>query len=281
LVRAVGLPFRLSDALRLGLIGFFFNIFLPGSIGGDAIKAVFLAREHSRRTVAVATVIMDRAIALWALIWFVAVLGGVFWAGGLLQGEGGQECQFIVQMATGIVAVTFGLWLVLGLLPAHRAERFAGRLARVRHVGGSLAEFWRAVWMYRCRQRSVAAAMLISFVGFVGFILTFYCCVRTLFDPADPAQKIPGVTEHFLIVPIGLVIQAMPLFPGGAGIGQLGFGALYRWLGCGAAAGILGSVVQLVICWILALTGYLVYLRLKPAVPLPAGADAKLVPVEA
>lgn len=280
LVRAVGLPFRLADALRLGLIGFFFNIFLPGSIGGDVIKAAFLAREQSRRTVAVATVIMDRAIALWGLIWFVAILGGIFWVGGLLDGDGGAECQFIVKAASGIVAVTLTLWLALGLLPQHRAERFAGRLERVRRVGGSLAELWRAVWMYRCRQKSVAAAMLISFVGFVGFILTFYFCVRTLFDPTDSAQRIPTVAEHFLIVPIGLVIQAMPLFPGGAGISQLGFGALYRWLGCTPAAGILGSVMQMVIAWTLGLAGYLFYLRMKPALQPSKKADARFVPAE-
>src|SRR5205085_4605943 len=38
LVRAVGLSIRLTDAFRLGLVGFFFNTFLPGSIGGDVVK---------------------------------------------------------------------------------------------------------------------------------------------------------------------------------------------------------------------------------------------------
>jgi len=46
----------------------------------------------------------------------------------------------------------------------------------------------------------------------------------------------PTLAQHFLIVPIGLVIQAMPFFPGGAGIGELGFGLLYEWLGCSEAA---------------------------------------------
>ena len=41
-----------------------------------------VAREQSRRTVAVATVIMDRVIALWGLFWFVALLGGAFWLTG-------------------------------------------------------------------------------------------------------------------------------------------------------------------------------------------------------
>src|SRR5262249_38520042 len=51
LVRAQDLPFRLSDAFRLGFIGYFFNTFLPGSIGGDFVKAACIAREQSRRTV--------------------------------------------------------------------------------------------------------------------------------------------------------------------------------------------------------------------------------------
>ena len=48
LVRAVGLKFSVADAMRLGFIGLFFNTFLPGSVGGDAIKAWFLVKEHSR-----------------------------------------------------------------------------------------------------------------------------------------------------------------------------------------------------------------------------------------
>ena len=59
--------------MRIGLIGFFYNSVLPGSVGGDIIKAAAIAREQSRRTIAVATVIMDRVIALWGLVWFVAV----------------------------------------------------------------------------------------------------------------------------------------------------------------------------------------------------------------
>ncbi len=65
LVRAQDLPFTLRDALRLGLVGNFFNIFLPGSVGGDLLKAAFLAREQERRTVAVSTVLIDRGVGLW------------------------------------------------------------------------------------------------------------------------------------------------------------------------------------------------------------------------
>jgi uncharacterized protein (TIRG00374 family) len=263
LVRAQGLPFTLADALRLGAVGIFFNNFLPGGVGGDIIKAAFLARSQSRRTVAVATVIMDRAIALWALFWFVGLLGLAFWLFGILRPDANEAPRVIIIGSVAITAVSWLVWIVLGLLPAERAERFAGRLACLPRVGGSAAEFWRAVIMYRRQQWVIYLVMLMSWVGHAGFVLTFYFAVLTLWEPGS--APIPTLSEHFLLVPIGLVIQAMPLSPpGGLGLGELGFGKLYLWFGYAADNGVLGMLVMRVINWALGLLGYLVYLRMKP-----------------
>jgi hypothetical protein len=98
------------------------------------------------------------------------------------------------------------------------------------------------------------------------FVLLFYCSVVTLHEPSF-GQNIPSLPEHFLIVPIGQVIQALPLFPGGAGLGELGFGQLYSWLDCAVALGVLGSLVQRVVSWVLGLLGYVVYLNMRSAIP--------------
>src|SRR5262249_48415323 len=182
LVRAVGLPFRVADALRLGMIGFYFNTFLPGSVGGDILKAAFLAREQSRRTVAVATVIMDRILGLWALFWFVALLGGVCWMAGLVPPSAQPGCRWLMLVASATVGFGVLAWGALGFLPDGRAERFAERLGRLPRVGGAAAEFWRAVWMYRRRQVWVVLSLLMSMVGFTGFVLVYYFSVLTLFD---------------------------------------------------------------------------------------------------
>ncbi len=258
LIRAQGFSFSVADAVRLGLVGFFFNTFMPGSVGGDLIKATFIAREQKRRTVAVATVIIDRAIAVWALVGFVALSGGAFWSLGLLAG---RAERVIVLTAVGISAGSLIVWILLGFLPAWRAQRFAGRLERLPKIGGSAAEFWRAIWMYRCRPRSVGLAILLSLIGHVGFVLTFYFAARTLYEP----DQIPSLTTHFLIVPIGMLIQAIPGAPGGGGIGEAGFGGLYDLVGYSPDAGVAGSLVQRVITWVLGFGGYLVYLRMRPA----------------
>jgi uncharacterized membrane protein YbhN (UPF0104 family) len=252
--------------LRLGLIGCYFNTFLPGSVGGDILKAAFIAREQNRRTAAVATVLMDRAVGLWGLFWVVALLGSYFWLTGAPELVENDRLRALVTFCVTVVIASLAGWLLLGLLPQRRAERFAGRLEHLPKVGGSAAEFWRAVWMYRCRPKSVALALGISWVGFFGFIGCFYCCAHVLWD-GDPGNPLPSLTQHFLLVPIGLVIMAMPLFPGGAGIGELGFGLLYGWFGYQKAGGILGSLVQRVLSWGVGLACFRAYLRAARLTP--------------
>jgi len=81
-------------------------------------KAAFLTcEEPDRKTIAVSTVIMDRVIALWALVWFVAISGGIFWGLGRLQGDGSEQSRLIVQVAAVIVAVS---------LRARKSSRWIG-----------------------------------------------------------------------------------------------------------------------------------------------------------
>lgn len=261
LVRAVGLPFRLLDALRLGLVGNFFNSFMPGSIGGDILKAAFIAREQpERRTTAVATVMMDRLVGLWALVWFVAGLGAVFWLTGTLQGEVAAKLKSIVITSIIICAVSVAVWFLLGLLPPERAMKFGNRLSRVPKVGNALAELWLTFSLYHNRPRSILLAMSLSLVGFTGFTLTYYFSALTFQEP----NQIPTWQEHFLVVPIGMVSQALFfLSPGGAGAGELVFGWLYKLLDYDKDLGVLMSLTQRVITWIVGLFGYLVYLRMR------------------
>ncbi len=260
LVRAQGLPFTLANAMRLGLIGYFLSTFLPGSIGGDLIKAAFIAREQSRRTVAVATVLFDRFVGLWGLVWLVALLGGTFWIHGDLAGESETILQSIVLSAAGIVGVSLVVWVLLAVLPIN-AEHFAGRLHRVPKVGSPLAELWRAGWLYHSQSRTVTFALLLTLISHSGFVLMFYFAARTLQD----VSQVPSLVEHFLICPIGAIIQAGIPTPGGIGGGEASYGVLYGLIGYVAAHGVLACLVYRMITWGMGLIGYLVYLRMRPA----------------
>jgi uncharacterized membrane protein YbhN (UPF0104 family) len=270
LVRAQSLPFTLPSALRLGMIGFYLSTFLPGAVGGDIIKAAFIAREQSRRTVAVATVIVDRVIGLCGLIWLVALVGGYFWVSGLLPriatgaSAAGADAATVLETiflgAAGLMLGSVGFWLLLGLLSQERADRLAAWLRGIPKLGGPLGELWHAGWLYRCSGRSVGLALLLSVVGHIGFVLVFFFSALTL----NEAQTIPSAQAHVLVVPVGMAVSVGIPTPGGVGGGEFVYGKLYEILGYSFAAGVLGSLMQRCINWVLGLTGYLIYLRLKP-----------------
>jgi uncharacterized protein (TIRG00374 family) len=263
LVRAQNLPFRYVDALRLGLAGFFFNTFLPGSIGGDIVKAAGIARSQERRTVAVATVLMDRVIGLWGLLLLLALSGVAFTLAGNRDLLGNADAMLVVRAAWVAAAASVAAWLLLGLLPERGAVRFAGRLDRVPKLGGVLAEFWRAVWTYRKTPRAVYVAIGMSLACHTINVASFHLASRAFGDAAE-GERLPSLAEHYSIVPVGLTFQAFVPTPGGLGFGEMGYGGLYyRVLHRPRALGVRASLVQRTLMWSLGLVGYLTYLRMK------------------
>ncbi|MEC8570467.1 MAG: lysylphosphatidylglycerol synthase transmembrane domain-containing protein, partial [Planctomycetota bacterium] len=75
LVYGLGLPIRIWDAIRFGFVGYFFNFVTVGTVGGDALRAFFVARNNpDRRTEAIATVVVDRLIGLVALFTLTGIV---------------------------------------------------------------------------------------------------------------------------------------------------------------------------------------------------------------
>jgi uncharacterized protein (TIRG00374 family) len=262
LVRAQDLPFTVRSAVRLGLVSYFFNSILPGSVGGDVLKAVSVARDQRRQTVAVATILIDRVIGLWALAWLVALAGGIFWALGNRTLVENEALKTIVRVTAAIVIGSAMVWSLMGLFTAERSEAMAQRLARIPKLGNPLAELWRACWMFRRKDKAVAIALGMTLVGHLGWVFIFHLCVSS-FPDVDSAT----FPEHLLIVPVGMTAQALFPLPGGVGGGEAAYGWLYTLLGRPAIGGILGCLVQRVIAWGIGFIGYLVYTRMKKEVP--------------
>ena len=263
LVRALDLPFTVGNAFRLGLVGSFYNAFLPGSVGGDLVKGYFIARgTPGRRASAVATVIADRLVGLFGLIWFSAAFGGAFWLAGDERVAGNEYLQKIIRTCAGLAAVAVAGWVVLGFLPQRRADRFAGRLSHVPKLGKTLAEVWYAVWTYRQRPKAVYATVAMTAVVHLGFVLMFHLAVRVF-----PASDVGSLQEHFVIAPIGYIAQAFFPAPGGVGGGEAIFGYLYTLLNRPESTGVVGRLTLRVVEWGIGLAGLVVFLRMRDVLP--------------
>ena len=226
LVRAQDLPLSLFNALRLGLVGFYFSSFLPSSIGGDIVKAVMIAREQRRRTVAVATVLIDRALGLWGLVWVVVLLGAFFWAVG--------NPVFLENPKLRVIVFVCAVWSLARrsslAWPCSCCLRSVPRSlptdsVECRKSATALAEFWRAILDVSVEATDAWRKLLCSFQS----AAMSASCLRS-FLPAkfssipDNPDTVPTLSQDFLIVPIGCAIQAVFPSPGGMGAGEYGFG---------------------------------------------------------
>src|SRR5690349_7604100 len=66
------IPAPFIDYLKYGFIGMFPNVFVPGLVGGDALRAIYLGRSHQRMGDAIASVAADRIVGLIGLFWLAA-----------------------------------------------------------------------------------------------------------------------------------------------------------------------------------------------------------------
>ncbi len=265
LVRAVDLPFTYRNALRLGLVGYFYSMFLPGSIGGDLVKGYFIAKDHPhKRAVAIATVVIDRLFGLFGLLLLAAVVGG---PGSWLAGDpkiAANEYAKIHRCRCRSVVLALAGWVVMGLLSEHIKNRIEARLHRLPKVGKTLAELWFAVRTYRARSKVVYLSVLISALAHISMVLTFHETVRVFPGVAiDPAT----LAEHAVITPIGYIAQVFFPAPGGVGGAEAIFGYLYTLLDRPETTGALGRLTLHAYEWTYGFLGYLVFLRMKKELP--------------
>ena len=76
-LRLHGIEYKTGYLLRAHCIAFFFNNFLPTSIGGDAYRAIRTMENAERKAHAISAVVMERLIGLVALV-FLGFLAAIY-----------------------------------------------------------------------------------------------------------------------------------------------------------------------------------------------------------
>ena len=68
LLRGLGAEVRWSRALHLHLVGLFFNTCMPGAVGGDLVKALYVIRDTVTSKVSILlSILLDRILGLFGL----------------------------------------------------------------------------------------------------------------------------------------------------------------------------------------------------------------------
>lgn len=228
LVSALGLALTATQALRYTFYGIFFNLFVPGATGGDVVKAWYAARRTGRATKAAVSVLVDRLVGLFALLLLAAV---VLFANP--QREGLEVPRLFVG---AVLAATVGCAV---LVLSRRVRRLLGLSLILRRLPFQriLAEVDAAVRLYRGQPRALALGVAVSTVNHVGTCLCAYGLARAL------GLREVGLLDALALVPVASLLCALPLLPGGWGVGELAFAYLFGPLGVPPSEAVAWSVV--------------------------------------
>jgi uncharacterized protein (TIRG00374 family) len=228
--RAVGLDRPFLDYLRFYAIGMFFNLFGPSTLGGDAVRVLYLGRGQ-RRMLAAGSVLFDRLSGFVMLV----ALGA------------GAQLAFHPRLPRALAATvsSAGLMLLAAWIALPRLVRFLPREQRVRRtVEQELAPFWRDGSL-------LLSAAIVSFVFHVSQV-----AVQYLLGLAT------GVALPFwyclVFHPLVALATALPVSLGGFGVREGGYVLLLGrigikpadavalsllWFGVTAVAGLVGGLV--------------------------------------
>ncbi len=210
LLRTINIPLQFLPAFKLIIIGNFFNTFIPGTVGGDVVKGLFLIKkEETNKGKSVGIIIMDRILGLVALICMgVASLVYLLYQGNSVLSAHLNEIHFVLSVISII------LFLLVACCLLAKSRRFR---KKVKDIGaaifgegvlyysiigfGNLTRDWRTLW------KALIASFFIQLLSLVGLLIICNIVSEVLPD------AITLIAAFSIIILMGVI----PITPGNIG----------------------------------------------------------------
>lgn len=263
LMRGQRLGSNIRRTLPLSFIGMFFNFVMPGGVGGDVVKGYYLLQEFPRQKFAGAiSIFMDRMIGFFVMI--ATAFLAVFFNWNKVSHS--PELQSIA-IGVSLLFLAFILFFSVALsrrLGRQVFDSWFGHLIFEKLPGGAkIRRMYDMVHSYRNEPRNFAFAIGLSVVNQILLVAFVY--------GVGIAMGVEGIplSVYFFLVPLGVVVMALPISPAGIGVGQAAFYFLFSlYLGKSSQLGPTAVTVMQVTSFIWGLAGAFFYMqRKKPAIP--------------
>lgn len=195
--------FTIKKLFSICLIGAFFGSFLPGIIGGDAVRAYYLNKKAKKMSLTLASIFMDRYLGYVSLM-----IIGISAAPFALSYFGDSPYKWAMPFI--FVAFIIGSILFFGL---QLGKRFRG-----------VSEFYEYFSALKTRKGAIVKAVLISFfIQFLSFSMVVILA-------AGMGEKIP-LLLLFVFLPIIVTITTIPVSISGLGVREGAFVLLLGLIG--------------------------------------------------
>ncbi len=243
-----------SRLIQLQFIGNFFNVALPGAVSGDFVKAFYIAKESpGNRAKAFGSILFDRILGLSALV--VVSLTALliemkhFIGSPVLAGIK----AFVI--TSGVSVFVFYSYLFFIPEKFDPVLQTLQRLEKLKPAFGSLVRIYLGVRVYHFKRILVLKTLIVACLIHVLSAFACLCFARALGELQIPEAGL------FVVAPLGLLVTAVPILPGGVGTGHAAFGFLFKLLGSEHGADIFSYFVLIQL--LIGAMGGVIYLRFK------------------
>lgn len=260
LLRAQSIRVPLRAAIRLFFLGLFYNNLLPGSVGGDLLKAWYITKHTDKRLEGVLSVVVDRFVGLIGLVLMAVITYSLLVQTSIFGRTENQDAAapgWLALSETAILWTGAALVVIVGVALVHpySRRRLAQAGSRLWRRGIELLKRVKdALVVYCSKPVTLCGAFLLTFIAQSIVVVSFWLLGRNLGMQAD-------LKYYFVIFPVMWVVGAIPVSIAGLGVVEAGTVGLFARLA--GTPRELGTV--LVLCqrfvWVLAsLPGGLVHL---------------------
>jgi len=235
--------FRFRRLYSLYLVGSFFSTFMPGLVGGDAVKIYYLYKETGEGAKALSSVFMDRYIGFCSLM----LIGLAAYPFGFKYIRGSW-----IEWALPLIVLCFALvsLVVFGL-----------RIGKRIQVVGKLHDYFHT---YRKKYDVIVKALLLSFTLQLIIIFGIYLLSLGL------GLKMP-FSALLVFIPIITTVATVPISLAGIGLREAAAVLLFGTVGLEADSAMALSLAWFTMVAVGGLAGLFQYFRIK-------GASAKSPP---
>ncbi len=201
LMRALNLPVTFRETLRVGFLGYLFNLSPVGMVGGDLLKCVMLARRHpGHRAEMTATVFLDRLIGLYVLflVASVAIVATDFWDTPNLEIQSTCRVTLILALVGTVAMATL-------MTPRITNGKLSAWLATSSRFGSIAQRLTVAAGMYRRNPGVMVGSILLTVIVHCANAAGIYLIARGLYGQAHSLEA------HLVIAPLAFSTGALPL----------------------------------------------------------------------
>ncbi len=194
-------PTQLSAIINFSMIGIFFNFLLPSNVGGDVVKAILAANKWGeKKTKILLSVLVDRVFGLLTMM-SLSILGYIIHYSYLKQFNEVNLSVIFISIAVAVCCAMAAL-LYFGANLSFKFELLNRVFSFVREVKKRRGHIFDLI---SCKLMSYGSAL--CHILFLFFVFSHY------------GKELPFSVLLFC-VPIATVLMAVPLSPGGIGVGQ-------------------------------------------------------------